>query len=270
VEVLHRGPGYAVISRSRGSFAACEDLRGLQDVLGGVLRPVGEWDNDVTGVQLLAGNDQIRKQLRVAWCHREFVHVYLALLVGTLPSSYIESRSSICIPSEEDEEMRLGGHVRQGNSACTAVLPRSYGALDGVEVTLCEVRPLAARRHQARLHCAGIGHPILGDALYSVERRLEGRIFSPGAEQLQLHSWTLQGSHFSVTTDDILSPLLGREPLTHSVLASTEVDVDTTLVEDAYDNTQRRTRKLKFPHIPVLPGSDIIEPEDSDAEPLVE
>ena len=55
--------------------------------------------------------------------------------------------------------------------------------------TLMELRPKTGRTHQLRVHMAAIGHPILGDTLYSGgdERVASGR--------LMLHATRLEFDH---------------------------------------------------------------------------
>ena len=50
----------------------------------------------------------------------------------------------------------------RGKAAVTdwRVIGREKGA------TRLELRPLTGRSHQLRVHCAAMGHPILGDPLY--------------------------------------------------------------------------------------------------------
>ncbi len=47
------------------------------------------------------------------------------------------------------------------------------GWMDGHKVTLVELRPRTGRRHQLRMHCLSIGHPIVGDYAYAPHSSLE-------------------------------------------------------------------------------------------------
>ena len=51
---------------------------------------------------------------------------------------------------------------------------------------LLEVEPLTGRRHQIRVHCYAIGHPVLGDTRYGIARP------GGGAPRLMLHAAELR------------------------------------------------------------------------------
>ena len=44
----------------------------------------------------------------------------------------------------------------------------SYETMEGLPVTRVELTPVTGRTHQLRVHCAAIGHPIVGDDIYGV------------------------------------------------------------------------------------------------------
>ena len=50
------------------------------------------------------------------------------------------------------------------------------------DADLLEVEPLTGRRHQIRVHCYAIGHPVLGDTRYGAVRPVGG------APRLMLHA----------------------------------------------------------------------------------
>ena len=62
--------------------------------------------------------------------------------------------------------------------------PGAFGAtlpLQGRDITWLALEPLTGRTHQLRVHCAAVGWPIVGDAIYGTAPRSGG----PG---LHLHS----------------------------------------------------------------------------------
>jgi 23S rRNA-/tRNA-specific pseudouridylate synthase len=56
-----------------------------------------------------------------------------------------------------------------GRPALTAVAIVARGHFLGRPVTKLELHPFTGRRHQLRLHCLALGHPIVGDVTYDVD-----------------------------------------------------------------------------------------------------
>ncbi|GAB5036283.1 zinc metalloprotease pitrilysin subfamily a, partial [Nannochloropsis oceanica] len=50
--------------------------------------------------------------------------------------------------------------------ARTHGLVLGYGRCEGKAVTKIRLRPISGRRHQLRVHCLHLGHPIVGDSTY--------------------------------------------------------------------------------------------------------
>ncbi|EPY26456.1 pseudouridylate synthase [Angomonas deanei] len=87
---------------------------------------------------------------------------------------------SICLPITHDDEdafkMKVceaegGGPVGRAALTHLQVVNRGYIHLPdqekAVPVTLVRLYPRTGRRHQLRVHCAALGHPILGDVCYT-------------------------------------------------------------------------------------------------------
>ena len=68
-------------------------------------------------------------------------------------------------------------------------------------MTLLELDLKTGRTHQIRVHCAAIGHPVVGDPVYGGRRRLNlsasGKNSPPQikADRQMLHAWRLQFAH---------------------------------------------------------------------------
>jgi hypothetical protein len=69
-----------------------------------------------------------------------------------------------------------------GRAAHTAVIRLAVGSYRGRPVTKVELHPSSGRRHQLRVHCLALGHPIVGDATYNEDSE------SP---RMMLHAWKL-------------------------------------------------------------------------------
>ena len=94
---------------------------------------------------------------------------YLALVSGNLE----EDAGSISAPIGRDSDQRPRWRVIQSGKAAETrfkVLERMNRA------TLLELEPVTGRTNQLRIHCAHIGHPIVGDDMYA-DCESEGRSF---------------------------------------------------------------------------------------------
>jgi tRNA pseudouridine32 synthase/23S rRNA pseudouridine746 synthase len=76
-----------------------------------------------------------------------------------------------------------------GQPAATAwtVLGRSPSVPDDKHLTWLALEPLTGRTHQLRVHCAAMGWPIVGDAIYGTAPR-PGTRGAAAAPALQLHA----------------------------------------------------------------------------------
>ncbi|MBI3114476.1 MAG: RluA family pseudouridine synthase, partial [Candidatus Harrisonbacteria bacterium] len=62
---------------------------------------------------------------------------------------------------------------------------------NGEQFSLLTVSPETGRTHQIRVHCASIGHPVVGDALYG-RRRRANRDSRSAPPRLMLHALSLE------------------------------------------------------------------------------
>jgi 23S rRNA-/tRNA-specific pseudouridylate synthase len=74
-----------------------------------------------------------------------------------------------------------------GREASTHIALLQHAQLQGRKVSSVQLTPHSGRRHQLRVHCAAIGHPVAGDATYD-----PCRARAAGAERMCLHAWRLQ------------------------------------------------------------------------------
>lgn len=109
------------------------------------LFPVHRLDRDTTGVLLLAKNSEMRDLLMALFRERKVRKSYLAIVDG------IPSEASGCV--ENYLERRFA---------------KTLWTLEcqGHGIALLRCLPETGRTHQIRLHLAGLGLPILGDATY--------------------------------------------------------------------------------------------------------
>ncbi|HLO47798.1 MAG TPA: RluA family pseudouridine synthase [Kamptonema sp.] len=156
--------------------------------IGGVLRPgiVHRLDKDTSGAIAIAKTDfahqHLQAQLKAKTARRE----YLGIVYGTLKTE----NGTIDLP--------IGRHPVDRKKM--AVVPVEKGGRAAVthwqiqerlgNYTLMHFQLETGRTHQIRVHAAQIGHPIIGDPVYSSKHdigvKLTGQV---------LHAWRLKLQH---------------------------------------------------------------------------
>jgi 23S rRNA pseudouridine1911/1915/1917 synthase len=123
-------------------------------------------DRDTSGVLLLAKTVPVQRQLSRLFAEREVKKTYRAVLVGEVE----HKEAVIRLPLGRDMSAPATFKVDPNGKAAETKLERLAVADNRSYVKLS---PTTGRTHQLRVHCAHIGHPIVGDALYG---RLDHRL----------------------------------------------------------------------------------------------
>jgi len=142
-------------------------------------------DKETSGVLLIAKNNKALKFFQNEFKQRRVEKRYIALTIGEIK----ENRGRI--------ETLLGRSAKNGKKQKIYLPyePRAKGKRKaiteykvlkrfGKKYTLVEVFPKSGRKHQIRVHFAGISHPIVGDKLYGFKNQPEPR----GLERQFLHA----------------------------------------------------------------------------------
>jgi 23S rRNA pseudouridine1911/1915/1917 synthase len=137
-------------------------------------------DRDTSGLLLFAKRADVRDRLQANW--DAVTKTYLAVVEGTPtpPEGVIENFLT------EGRDLRVRASRHAGTDAKRAVsryrVVRTHGDYSLVEITL-----ETGRKHQIRVHMAGLGCPVAGDAVYGAR--------SDPARRLCLHAWRLAFDH---------------------------------------------------------------------------
>ncbi len=184
--VVHPAPGHAKGTLVNGLLHHCPDLQPI----GGEIRPgiVHRLDKDTSGVLVAAKHREALEGLALQFARREVRKVYLALVRGVPDRA--SGRMDWPIGRHPVDRKKMSIHARRSRTAVTNWQIRRR--FDGS--CLLEVDLETGRTHQIRVHCAALGHPVLGDAVYghpSRDRQSAG--FQAGRQML--HAWRLQLNH---------------------------------------------------------------------------
>jgi 23S rRNA pseudouridine1911/1915/1917 synthase len=156
--VVHPAAGHPDQTLVNALLFHVKDLSGV----GGEIRPgiVHRLDKDTSGVLLVAKNDDAHRKLSAAWNTEAVRKEYIALVYGT-PS---QSRGTIEAPIGRDPRDRKRMAVTaEGRNAITDY--EVSERLRHASVVRCRLR--TGRTHQIRVHLKHLGHPIIGDPVYS-------------------------------------------------------------------------------------------------------
>jgi 23S rRNA pseudouridine1911/1915/1917 synthase len=192
--VVHPAPGHATGTLVHGLLYHCSDLAGI----GGTYRPgiVHRLDKDTSGAIAIAKTDHahqhLQAQLKAKTARRDYwavVHGSPALVTGTI-------------------DLPIGRHLSDRKKM--AVIPLEKGGRDAVthwrvlerlgNYSWLEFCLETGRTHQIRVHSSHIGHPILGDPIYSSAKSIGINLTGQA-----LHAYRLTLIH--PTTGDVIEAI---------------------------------------------------------------
>ncbi len=199
IEVLYRDEAVAAIAKPAGipSEPTRDPLRanalslararlGLSE--GAHLGLPHRLDRDTSGVLLLSLTPAALAALGEALRDRTAEKLYLARVHG-LVAWDSRTLESFLAPTGKRGGKQLWGEVRSGGKkAITEV--RVLTRVEATGTTLVECRLLTGRTHQARVHLASAGHPLVGDEDYGAPRGEHARV-----GRHLLHAWRVTVPH---------------------------------------------------------------------------
>jgi RluA family pseudouridine synthase len=159
-------------------------------------------DRDTSGIVVFAKTPQAKHFLQSHW--DETKKKYLAVVHGTCEkisetiSTYLAENKARSVYSTPD--------ATKGRLAHTA-----YKVLKQTEdFALLEVDLLTGRKHQARVHLAGIGHPVVGDDRYGKAKGTHKRLALHATSISFTHPFTGRQVTFETTVPRYFSRLIGN------------------------------------------------------------
>ncbi len=172
--------------------AVLDHCNGQLSGINGQLRPgiVHRIDRDTTGAIVVCKDDQTHRALASQLKEHTIDRQYRAIVLGRLTE---DGTIDAPIGRHPVDRKKMAVNRRNGKHAVT-----HYHVLDTFrDYTYLECRLETGRTHQIRVHMASIGHPLLGDTVYTNAKwpwKLEGQV---------LHAMTLGFTH-PVTGEKLL------------------------------------------------------------------
>jgi len=182
--VVHPAPGHYEGTLVNAVMYHCKnELSGIN----GVMRPgiVHRIDKDTTGSLIICKNDETHNAIAALLKTHDITRKYRAVVFGNITEEEGTVSAPIGRHAADRKKMAV---TEKGKHAVThyRVLERFHG------YTYVECQLETGRTHQIRVHMASIGHPLLGDEVYTRQKsafQLEGQV---------LHAMTIGFVHPSL------------------------------------------------------------------------
>lgn len=194
-------PSGMVVHPAAGNYtgtlvnALLHHCRGQLSGIGGVARPgiVHRIDKDTSGLLVVAKSDAAHEGLAAQFAAHSVHRRYLAVCAGH-PSPAEGTIDARVGRSDSDRKKMtvLPNNSSRGKSAVT-----HYKVLERFDhAALIECRLETGRTHQVRVHCASIGHALVGDPVYGrIPKPLRPVLESLGFARQALHAAELGFVH---------------------------------------------------------------------------
>lgn len=184
--VAHPAAGHLSGTLVNAVMYHCE---GQLSGINGIMRPgiVHRIDRDTTGSIIICKNDSSHTCIANQLKEHSIVRRYHAIVHGVLKEQ--EGTIDAPIGRHPNERKKMAVNIKNGKEAIT-----HYKVLKHFDkYTYIECRLETGRTHQIRVHMASIGHPLLGDEVYS-NRKIP---------------WKLQGQTLHAKTLGLIHPSTG-------------------------------------------------------------
>jgi tRNA pseudouridine32 synthase / 23S rRNA pseudouridine746 synthase len=180
--ILDKPPGIAV---HKGGGGQSDNLEAYFDLLkfGTKDKPslAHRLDKDTSGCLVLGRTKEALARLGLLFRESYVEKTYWAIVMGKLP----QSSGTINAPLARKSHDKRNWWMKVDDDGDASITHwKVLGEADGI--SFVELRPETGRTHQLRVHCAHLGAPIAGDAIYGGDRA------RAGARHLHLHARSIK------------------------------------------------------------------------------
>jgi 23S rRNA pseudouridine1911/1915/1917 synthase len=196
--VVHPGSGNHSGTLVQGLLHYCHGLREAYPE--DVSRPgiVHRLDKETSGVIIAAKRPEVSEHLILQFQKKRVQKEYYAVIKGQLRPG--EGTIHGLIARDPRERKKFAMNLQEGKPSLTDYQVIHYGE----QHSLVHLFPRTGRTHQLRVHMQHLGHPILGDDLYSrKDKRLP-------EHRLMLHAYRLSLKLFNGKELEVVAPLPQR------------------------------------------------------------
>lgn len=163
-------PGNLLIHRAGRSFKnnLMYHLRSVHTPAYPDANSIHRLDRNTSGVVLIARNPRALAEISRQFRSRQIDKIYIALVHG-IPA--YTTGQIINSPIDKDPDSATGSKFRVDAAGKEAITRIESCEAVGTAFAQLTIKPLTGRTHQLRVHCAHIGHPLVGDQLYGSDRK---------------------------------------------------------------------------------------------------